>query len=257
MPERRSLLAAAALCALPAFAQTPSLVELIRVAKPSVVLIGTYSETDSPRFQVQASGFVVGDGRTVVTNAHALPPPDALPSERRVVAQVWQGGRDWLMRETELISLARPQDLALLRLRGAPLAPLRLAGEGLVAEGTEIALIGFPIASLLGAVHTTHRGIVSSVTGVVMQQPSAQTLTPAAVRQMREGNFDIYQLDATAYPGNSGGPVFDLATGQVIAVLSSGSVKGNREAALSNPTGISYALPIKHVLALLKQSQSP
>ena len=59
------------------------------------------------------------------------------------------------------------------------------------------------------------------------------------------------QLDATAYPGNSGGPVLDAVTGEVVAVVNMVLTKGGREAALSSPTGISYAIPVRWVRALL------
>jgi S1-C subfamily serine protease len=72
------------------------------------------------------------------------------------------------------------------------------------------------------------------------------------VSRLREGNFQLLQLDATAYPGNSGGPVFDVESGQVVGVLSSGLVKAGRESALSSPTGITYAVPVAPLRALLR-----
>lgn len=51
------------------------------------------------------------------------------------------------------------------------------------------------------------------------------------------------QLDAIAYPGNSGGPVLDVDSGEVVGVLQGGIVKNIKEAALSAPTGITYAVP--------------
>ncbi|MBB5205507.1 S1-C subfamily serine protease [Inhella inkyongensis] len=249
--HRRAALAGL-LCLSPAL--HAGLPELIASAKPAVVLVGTYAETDSPRFTFRGTGFVVNEGRSIVTNAHVLPDPSSLASERRVVVQLWRGPGRWEMREVQNQALARVHDLVLLALQGAP-APvsLRLAGESLMREGAEVALMGFPIGGVLGFAHVTHRGVVASVTGIVLPQASAQTLSPAAVRQLREGSFDIYQLDAVAYPGNSGGPLFDVATGEVIGVVNMVLTKGTRESALSAPTGITYALPIRHVHALLRQ----
>ncbi|MBH9576308.1 S1 family peptidase [Inhella proteolytica] len=259
--QRRELMALAfALAAgpaVPALAQTQALPKLIEASKPGVVLVGTHSLTDSPRFGFRGTGFVVEQGRFVVTNAHVLPPPDALDSERRVVIQAWQGGSRWEQREVRTVALARAHDLVLLQVEGAPLpGSLKLAPEALVREGTEIALMGFPVGGVLGFSHVTHRGIVASVTGIALPQPSAQALNERAIRQIREGSFDIYQLDAVAYPGNSGGPLFDVANGTVIGVINMVLTK-SREAALSSPTGISYALPVRHVHALLRQAQLP
>jgi len=74
-----------------------------------------------------------------------------------------------------------------------------------------------------------------------------------AIRSLRgEGAFDIFQLDATAYPGNSGGPLFDPVSGEVMGVVNMVLLKSTREAALSQPSGISYAVPSHWVLALLR-----
>ena len=75
------------------------------------------------------------------------------------------------------------------------------------------------------------------------------------MRDAREGNFDIYQLDATAYPGNSGGPVLDAVTGRVVAVVNMVLIKAGRESALSQPTGISYAIPVRHLQELLRNTR--
>lgn len=61
----------------------------------------------------------------------------------------------------------------------------------------------------------------------------------------------MLQLDATAYPGNSGGPLFVIETGAVVGVVNMVALKGTRESALSQPSGISYAVPVEFVLRLL------
>jgi len=63
----------------------------------------------------------------------------------------------------------------------------------------------------------------------------------------------IYQLDATAYPGNSGSPLYLPKTGEVIGVINKVFITGGKESAISTPTGISYAIPVKHVHALLNR----
>jgi S1-C subfamily serine protease len=64
--------------------------------------------------------------------------------------------------------------------------------------------------------------------------------------------FFIYQLDATAYPGNSGSPVFNSNTNEVVAVINKVFVSEGKEAALTNPSGISYAIPIRELRKLAK-----
>jgi S1-C subfamily serine protease len=156
------------------------------------------------------------------------------------------------MRAAKLLGVDREHDLALLQIDGAPLPALPLAGDAPAREGAAVAIIGFPIGGALGFTPVTHRGIVSSITGIVLPAPTSQALNSQAVNRIRQGSFDIYQLDATAYPGNSGGPVLDAQSGKVIAVINMVLVKGSKESAISHPSGISYAIPVRFVSELLK-----
>ena len=62
----------------------------------------------------------------------------------------------------------------------------------------------------------------------------------------------MYQLDATAYPGNSGSPVFDTESNDVIAVINKVFVKSKKENVLSDPSGITYAIQVRYVRELLE-----
>jgi hypothetical protein len=48
--------------------------------------------------------------------------------------------------------------------------------------------------------------------------------------------------------------VYDQSTGEVLGVINSVLVKGNKEAALEKPSGITYAIDVKHVQNLLKEA---
>ncbi len=250
--DRRSLLAVAAWVACTgSTAGTEPLPVLIARAKRSVVLVGSYGLMDSPRFGFRGSGFVVADGRHVVTNVHVLPPETPGRIDRSVAIQFWTPETDWVMRSAKLVASDSTRDLAILKIdEGVPIPPLRLAA-GDAREGTSIALMGFPLGGALGYAHVTHRGIVASRAAITPPAAGPQGLSERAVRQLRQGAFDILQLDVTAYPGNSGGPVLDADTGEVIGVVNMVLVKGNRESALSAPSGISYAIPVSNVTALL------
>jgi len=63
--------------------------------------------------------------------------------------------------------------------------------------------------------------------------------------------FRVYQLDATAYPGNSGSPLYDPETGEVLGVMNMVFVKSTKENVLSDPSGISYAIPVEYLQRLL------
>ncbi|WP_198937854.1 serine protease [Pelomonas sp. KK5] len=233
-------------------APAADLPELIERSKPSVALIGTYAETDSPRFGFRGTGFVVGNGNLAITNAHVLPPPMTGEVQRRLVVQLRRANGDWAPRTATVLALDKSRDLALLKFDG-PAAPALALRKTIVREGTSIALMGFPLAGALGFSTVTHRGIVSAITGVAMPTPSAQSLNASAALRLREGAFEILQLDATAYPGNSGGPVIDVEAGDVVGVINMVVVKRSRESALSDPSGITYAIPAGYAAALVDQ----
>lgn len=239
-----------------AVASSPSqsLSKLIQKSKPSVLLVGTYAETDSPRFLFRGTGFVAGANNLAFTNAHVLPEVSDIGTPRRLVVQVSAGDGKWVLREVQLLQVDKERDLALLRIAGDALPALPLAETSEVQEGISIAFMGFPIGGALGFSLVTHRGIVSSIAPIALPQAGAQALTERSIRKMREAPFNILQLDATAYPGNSGGPVIDIETGKVVGVINMVLIKGSRESALSNPSGISYAIPVEFVKRMV-QSQ--
>lgn len=259
MTTRRRCLAlplAWALAAPAAPARGADLPALIAASRASVLPVGTFSPTDSPRFGFRGTGFVVGDGTLVATNFHVLAPgaDTAEPgSGPQMMVMLGRVGDQSMGRRARVVATDRARDLALLRVEGPPLQALPLAEPGSAREGADIALMGYPIGGTLGFAMVTHRGIVASITTAALPAATASNLDPRALLRLREGNFELLQLDATAYPGNSGGPVFDIATGRVIGVVNMVLVKAGRESALSAPTGISYAVPVAALRALMAE----
>lgn len=253
--DRRAALACLtallALLAAPAVADLPAVVAR---TKPSVLPVGTFNPTDSPRFNFRGSGFVVGDGLTVVTNFHVLPPSTEPERLAQMVVMVGRQGDQGEFRRAQVLATDRSRDLALLRLQGGPALPALALEAAPAREGQSIALLGFPIGGVLGFAPVTHRGIVASITTAALPAASSQQLDARAVSRLREGNFELLQLDATAYPGNSGGPVVDADSGKVLGVVSMVLVKGGRESALSQPTGITYAVPAGALARLLAEA---
>ncbi len=251
-----SLLAAAAAAGgLTGPAVAADLPGLIATVKPSVLPVGTYSATGSPRFAFRGTGFVVGDGTLVVTNFHVLPEGAEVESGPQMAVLGSRAGGEAPVRRARVVATDRLRDLVLLQIEGAPMTPLTLAEPGAAREGQGIALMGFPIGGTLGFSVVTHRGIIASLTTVALPAPTARQLDSRAVARLREGNFEVLQLDATAYPGNSGGPVIDAETGVVLGIVNQVLVKSSRESALSNPTGITYAIPVALLRDLMRDLQ--
>jgi len=222
--------AVALLGVLPAAAiaqATDRSVETVEKVKPSIVAVGTYQPTRSPQFAFRGTGFVVGDGNVVVTNAHVL--PDVVDPERKEVLGVLvpQRGGQGVFREATRLGVSAEVDLALLRVSGAPLPAMRIRDASApVREGQPILLTGFPIGAVLGAYPATHRGIVAAIVPIAIPQDRPSQLDAKLVKRLSIGAFDVYQLDATAYPGNSGSPVYDPQTGEVVAIVNMVLVKG-------------------------------
>lgn len=242
--------------ALPGAAQTGGMVAAIARVKPSLVVVGTFKATDSPRYALRGTGFVVGDGNQVVTNAHVVlsAPSDDPLLQWRVQVRAGAGGEPQV-RNAVVQEVDAAHDLAVLRIEGPPLPALALADSDRVQEGHSVALMGFPIGGALGFAPVTHRGMVSSITPASLPAPSAQRLSESAIARLRQGGFNLFQLDATAYPGNSGGPLFDPESAEVVGVVSMVLIKGARESALSQPTGITYAVPANFVRDLLRRAR--
>ncbi len=237
---------------------TPAVADLpdtITRVKPSVVVVGTYKATDSPRFRMRGTGFVVVDGRQVVTNMHVLPDGSEDTTDTQLVVQVRGPAGEWQMRGAATLARDAAHDLALLSMDGAAVPALALKDSNSVREGQAVAFMGFPIGGALGFSSVTHRATVSSITAAALPTPTAGQLSEKAIRSLRGGPFDIFQLDGTAYPGNSGGPLFDPDTGEVLGVVNMVFLKGTHESALTNPSGISYAIPSRHVLDLLQRAR--
>ncbi len=232
----------------------PSLPETITHLKKSVVVVGTYNKLRNPSFEMRGTGFAVGDGHMIATNAHVVPDTLNAATNETLVALL-PGSGEPQPRELQLVTKDVIHDVALLRLAGAPLPPVKLRNPEDVPEGQSVAFMGFPIGGALGFSPVTHRGTISAISPISLPGSSAQFLNEKMIRQLRHGTFNIFQLDATAYPGNSGSPMFDPDTGDVLGLINMVFIKTTREASLSQPSGISYAIPSNFLLDLLAIQQ--
>lgn len=252
--KRRTFLAGL-LALVPLAGAGAELADTIARVKPSVVAIGTFQPTRNPAFQFRGTGFAVGDGTLVATNAHVLPESVNTAARETLVALYGASGDKPEVRELKPQATDAPHDLALLRMVGGQLPAVPLAADPPIREGGQYAFTGFPIATVLGFYPVTHRAMIASVVPIVLPAIRASQLDARAIRRITAGPFPVYQLDATAYPGNSGSPLYDPDSGEVIAIINMTFVKGTRESALSSPSGISYAIPVRHLRELLKQAE--
>lgn len=234
-------------------ADVPALVERV---KPSIVAVGTLERTRTPQFEFRGTGFAVADGTIIVTNAHVVPGViDPARREQVGIVVPQKGATGGAFREARLLAMDAATDLALLKVGGDPLPTLKVADSSGVREGQDVLFSGFPIGSLLGTFPATHRGMIAAIAPIAIPQARSAELDPKVVRRLAQGAFDIFQLDGTAYPGNSGSPLLDPATGEVIGVVNMVLVKSTKEATLAQPSGITYAVPSRYLVELLAKPQ--
>jgi serine protease Do len=227
--------------------------QTIDQVKPSVVAIGTFQTTRVPQFRFLGTGFAVGDGTLAATNAHVIPASLEPGADPEVLVALLPGtdlSRVGVRKLTR-VALDSEHDVVLMKMEGPPLRPLKLRDPGGVAEGDSLLFTGFPIGGVLGLFPATHRAMVAAIAPVAMPSPSGRQLDPKVVRRIRDASFSVFQLDATAFPGNSGSPLYDPTTGEVVGILNMVFVKGTKESALTQPSGISYAIPSNFLIELL------
>ena len=201
------LVALGALVLVAACARTPPApderyTQLYRQLHPSVALLTMQIPADDPKRAGQwddayGTGVVVasgGWGTRLLTAAHVI--DDA----RNVRAVVGDAGKPYPVR-----ILARSNDdddLALLAIDARNLAAVRFAADGDLAPGSAIGVLGYPIPDAF-----TDERLGTTV-----------SLYTGRIASLRKGASEV---DVPIIPGESGGPVFAIDTGDVIGLAES------------------------------------
>jgi S1-C subfamily serine protease len=244
----------------PGTSQTLAALIYEAVKKATVAIVAEVPGNISKRpFAIIGSGFCIRPEGVVITCEHVLKAfvdPESYQrlvqasdrndgqsvSARAIVpyAMFYAGVHGTLIR-MEAVSIAtsvamKDLDLAALKLHNHPAfskgyPTLAIADYSELHEMMEVATCGFPLGE---ALHDQIGTVTSSFTRGMIS-----SIIPAAgiAREHVQG----FQLDLTATNGNSGGPVFSLATGRVFGVLQGGVVHpGNNQIV----QGLTKAAPI-------------
>lgn len=227
-----------------------SLPNVIEEIKTSVVAVGTYQLKRNPRAIMYGSGVLLSSTGLIATANHVLDSM-AKNNEANFLRVYLYNDSQKRGYAATIIAQSPKYDLALLQIEGTDFPYLEKGTSSGLREGDEIAFSGYPYGLLLGMRVTTHRGIISSISPNILPVVSAKELSPAIKRALAS-KYNILHLDAVAYPGHSGGPLFDPKSGKVLGIITSGLFKEVQgETKFKLPTGISYAIPIEHVEELL------
>ncbi|MGH7349602.1 MAG: S1C family serine protease [Candidatus Rokuibacteriota bacterium] len=182
-----------------------------RTAEPQAEGLEQPNAPDERRSQ--GSGFIIREDGYLVTNAHVV--GDA----ERIQARLSDGRRF----EATVVGLDERVDLALLKIDATALPTVQLGDSNRTRVGEFVLALGHPF----GLEQTVSFGIVSR---------------KGAPIQVAAPGFEFIQTDAAVNPGNSGGPLVNMA-GEVVGVNSMAAVNGT----------IGFAIPVNLVKALLPQ----
>ncbi|MCF6138999.1 S1C family serine protease [Pseudalkalibacillus berkeleyi] len=167
------------------------------------------------------SGFLYNENGDIVTNAHVVTGAKKI-TVRTADAQQYEG---------KLIGIGESTDVAVVRvldLQGQ--SPLPVMEDHVADIGDEIIALGSP----LGLQNSVTTGIISGLD-----------------RDFALDHYTysgVYQISAPIAPGNSGGPLINKSTGEVMAINSAGTEEGS----------IGFSIPMKDVYdQLLEWSKHP
>lgn len=162
-------------------------------AANSVLYLEVYDDADE--VIATASGFVIEDGTTLITNYHVI------DGAHHIVAYTPDGESS--VEIHTILAYDEEADLAVLKCEdsiGVP--PLLLGDSDTVKQGDEVFAVGYP----LGVANTLSDGVVSS-------------------RYLDEYNIDVLQITAAISSGSSGGALFN-DHGEVIGVICASYIDG-------------------------------
>lgn len=224
--------------------------DAIAAIKPSVVAIATYADNRSPRLRMAGTGFAVADGQHVVTNAHVIDRALAT-NERWVVVRARGDGAEV---RNVLSSVPRPErDIALLEVAAPALPALTLGDSDRISDGRDLAFTGFPLGLIMGLYPVTHRAFLAGVVPFTVPTVRGAQLSAKGIKARRGGNFPVFQLDATAFPGNSGSPLYDPVDRKVYGIISMVFRASADTNPAERPSGITFAVPASHIVTLLRE----
>jgi hypothetical protein len=171
------------------------------------------------------TGFIVAPGRAL-TNQHVI--DDCRSVRLRTAAGTELAAR--------VVAADRERDLALLEVPNESGPPLSFRRDGNIRRGEGVVTYGFPLSGILSSGPTLTTGEVSALAGLA-------------------DNPRQYQISAPVQPGNSGGPLLDMA-GNVVGVIVS-KLNAQRVAQRTGdiPQNVNFAVKGSEALDFLRRNR--
>lgn len=182
-----------------------SLIKSIKNTKQSIVRI------ECKDFNYRGTGFIVDKKGYIFTCNHVIANHDlknaVLNYSSSITIKLNNGTElpaEIVISTSDLLPIGH--DYAILKIGGGPYEPVTFSSNSAIEEGTEIFFSGFPLSV---PKLTTHKGIISSI---------YHAKTPMG-RGGQTIMQKIIQIDASVNQGNSGGPLFDTKSNQVLGII--------------------------------------
>lgn len=178
--------------AVPTTNNSMNAINSVKDAVNSVLYLEMYDEAGE--LIGTASGFVIEDGNTLVTNYHVI--------EDAYSIVVWSADGKKSYKAETLLAYDEKEDLAILKCDAkGEILPLTIGDSDTISQGDNVYAIGYP----LGVANTLSDGIVSS--------------------RYVEDDVDYLQITAAISSGSSGGAVLN-ESGEVIGVACAYYIEG-------------------------------
>jgi S1-C subfamily serine protease len=198
-------------------AYSRAVIHAVERVAPAVVSINVAAPGTARRSPAQAgsgSGFVFATDGLILTNSHVV-------DGASTIDVTLPDGREC---SADLIGQDRDSDVAVIRITASDLSAVEFGNSQALRPGQLVIAIGNPY----GFQHTVTSGVVSAL---------GRSLRARTGRLIEH----VIQTDAALNPGNSGGPL----------VTSTGAVVGVNTAIIAGGQGLSFAVPINTVHAIL------
>ena len=195
-------------------------------AQTVVSVMSTVMETDEAGqdmvMESAGSGFIVSESGYIVTNCHVVEGAESVKVRDHDANEY----------EAEIVGKDAANDVALLKIEGENLHPVKIGSCEDLFVGDRVVAIGHPLGNQ-NAILTV--GYVSAKNQVVYTDGSS---------------LDMIQTDAAINSGNSGGPLFD-SQGRVIGITTA-KYSGYTSSGASIE-GVGYAIPMDDVVSILEE----
>lgn len=201
--------------------------EAVKNSVVRVRSLGDECDKDQDAERGVGTGVVVNENGTILTNLHVI-------AGAHRIGIVFANGYE----SDAVVVGRRPEhDLAVIRAKSTPpnLRAATLRSTADLRLGDETVAVGFPFG--IGPTPSVSAGVISGLHRNYRAPDGQRSLS------------NLIQFDATANPGNSGGPLLTLrgdVVGIVTAILSPGEVPGS--------VGIGFAVPIENAASAVVAS---